>query len=707
MPWPAGERPRRAGVSAFGISGTNAHVILEEAPPLAALEEAPALGAGPGAGVLAWVVSGRTAQGLAAQAGGLGAWLAARPGLDAGDVGWSLAATRSVFEHRAVVTGADREELAAGLAAVAAGPGAVPAPGVVTGEAGAGGKVVFVFPGQGAQWAGMGPELAAANPVFAARLAECGRALAPHVDWVLDDVLAGADGAPGLDRADVGQPALWAVMVALAAVWEAAGVTPDAVVGHSQGEIAAATVAGILSLEDAARVVAVRGRALSGLGRQGGMVSVVMPAAAVRELLTRWEGELSVAAVNGPAATVVSGDPRALAEFEAELSARHVLRWPVPGADFVAHSPQVAGLEEVLADGLAGIRPREGIARLFSTVTGRWADGRELDAGYWYANVRQEVRFADAAAALAGPGTGRSSRSPRTRCWPPRSPRPSKRPACPARCWSPARWTATTPARPGCWPPWPGRTWQACIDWAAVLPAGQPVDLPTYAFQRQRYWPQPSRAAVSAGGDGAGTAAEARFWAAVEGGDLAGLAGTLAVDEQRPSARCCPRWRPGGAASATTGDGRLAVPGHLGAGGRPGRRPARGTWLVLAPARKRKPGKAPGTRAPQTWGSGSPGHWPPGAPGRSWYGQARREQAGRRRPSGCAWPWRPRRPKTPRRAARRPAGRLSPPSPGWCRCWRWTRRRCPGSRRCPAGWRARWRWCRRWATPGSRRRCGC
>src|SRR5437016_1974730 len=181
-----------------------------------------------------------------------------------------------MFEHRAVAVGGDRSELAAGLEALAAGqPARLAATGLVAaGQAGDAGKVVFVFPGQGAQWAGMGRELAAACPVFAEKLAECGRALAPHVDWDLEQVISGA---AELERADVVQPALWAVMVALAAVWQAAGVTPDAVVGHSQGEVAAAVVAGILSLEDGARVVAVRSRALSGLGAQGGMVSVVMP----------------------------------------------------------------------------------------------------------------------------------------------------------------------------------------------------------------------------------------------------------------------------------------------------------------------------------------------------------------------------------------------------------------------------------------------
>jgi len=202
------------------------------------------------------------------------------------------------------------------------------------------------------------------------------------VDWDLQDVIAGVSGAPELESAEVVQPALWAVMVSLAAVWQAAGITPDAVLGHSQGEIAAATVAGILSLADGARVVAVRSRALSGMGAAGGMVSVVMPEAAVRELLGRWEGRLSVAAVNSPAATVVSGDTEALAEFEAELSARHVLRWPVPATDYVAHSPRVQELAGVLAEGLAEVRPGAGQIPLFSTVGCGWADGAGLDAGY-------------------------------------------------------------------------------------------------------------------------------------------------------------------------------------------------------------------------------------------------------------------------------------------------------------------------------------
>ena len=358
------------------------------------------------------------------------------------------------------------------------------------------------------------------------------------MDWNLADVIAGAPGAPGLDTAEVTQPALWAVMVALAAVWQAAGVTPDAVLGHSQGEIAAATVAGILTLEDAAHVVAVRGRALSGLDTAGGMVSVVMPEQPVRELLARWGDRLSVAAVNGPATTVVSGDPGALAEFEAELSARHVLRWPVPATDYVAHSPRVAELAGVLAAELASIRPAAGQVPLFSTVACGWADGAGLDAGYWYENVRQTVRFAGSVRALAGQGY---------RVFVEVSAHPvltaavtetiedagadaglvvsgtlDREDAGAARLVSAL---AGVHVR--------GVT----VDWAAVLGAGRRVDLPTYAFQHQLFWPEPPavadhRAAV-AGGDGAGAAAEARFWAAVEGGDLQALSGALAVDDRQ------------------------------------------------------------------------------------------------------------------------------------------------------------------------------
>ncbi|HZC51751.1 MAG TPA: type I polyketide synthase, partial [Mycobacterium sp.] len=230
--WPAGDGPRRAGVSSFGISGTNAHVILEEAPA-----DAPALESVGASGdsdmpVVPWVLSARSAEALTAQAERLLKHVGANRDLDAADVGWSLVSTRSVFEHRAVVVGGDREQLLAGLAGLAAGePGA----NVVVGRARAVDRTVFVFPGQGSQWVGMGAQLLDTSKVFADHMHRCDKALGEHVEWSLIDVVRGAAGAPGLDRVDVVQPVLWAVMVSLAELWRSVGVHPAAVIGHSQG----------------------------------------------------------------------------------------------------------------------------------------------------------------------------------------------------------------------------------------------------------------------------------------------------------------------------------------------------------------------------------------------------------------------------------------------------------------------------------------
>ncbi|MFD2467956.1 SDR family NAD(P)-dependent oxidoreductase [Amycolatopsis silviterrae] len=389
--WPAVGRPRRAGVSSFGISGTNAHVILEQAPAPAEPPEP----AGPApSGVLPWVVSAKSAAALRAQARRL---LSVAGGRAPADVGLSLATTRSVFDRRAVVLGESREELLSGLTGLT---GEEPA--AVTGLADIEGRTVFVFPGQGSQWAGMGARLAEESPVFAELLGECAAALAEHVDWSLLEVLRGADGAPALDRVDVVQPASWAIMVSLAALWSHHGVVPDAVVGHSQGEIAAAVVSGALSIEDGARVVAVRGKAISrSLAGRGGMASVALPAADVeRRLAGR---DLSLAAVNGPKSVVVSGAPEALDAFLAELTAEEV-RVRRIAVDYASHSAQVELLEGEVRRELAGVAARESEIPFFSTVTGDWLDTAALDAGYWYRNLREAVGFEPAVRALLGQG---------------------------------------------------------------------------------------------------------------------------------------------------------------------------------------------------------------------------------------------------------------------------------------------------------------
>ncbi|WP_345639030.1 SDR family NAD(P)-dependent oxidoreductase [Streptomyces thinghirensis] len=404
-PWPRGDGPRRAGVSSFGVSGTNAHVILEEAPaddtPPSPDESAAETGIAPdgGAGVpLPWMLSARTRTALRGQAERLAAHLTDHAAQPAADVAFSLATTRAALDHRAVVIAAGGEEARAALAALAAGE---PAHDLVTGTADVRGKTVFVFPGQGSQWPGMGAELLDSSPVFAARMAECAAALAPYTDWSLQDVIRQVEGAASLDRVDVVQPASFAVMVSLAALWRSLGVTPDAVVGHSQGEIAAAAVAGALSLEDAAKVVALRSRAIArGLAGHGGMMSIALPAEQVARRLP--EG-VEIAVVNSPSSVVVAGAPTALEALGAELRTDGVRVRMVP-VDYASHSSYVELVRDELADLLTGLEPRRAEVPLYSTVDGDWQDGGEMDAGYWYRNLRQTVRFREATDALVDQG---------------------------------------------------------------------------------------------------------------------------------------------------------------------------------------------------------------------------------------------------------------------------------------------------------------
>lgn len=388
--WPARAGVRRAGVSAFGISGTNAHVILEQAPA----DPAPVIRRPPVPVPLE--LSAKTGRALAEQA----SRLLAAPDHEPVDIAWSLATGRAKLPHRAVVVGACGDELRAGLAAVAAG---LAAENVVTTGRSPGGTV-FVFPGQGSQWAGMATELLDTAPVFADHIGRCAAVFAELVDWSLPAVLRHEPGAPGLDRVDVVQPVLFAVMTSLARLWQSIGVEPDAVVGHSQGEIAAAYIAGALPLAEAAGIVVARSRALAAIAGHGGMVSVPLPVEAVGGLLEKWPGLLGVAAINGPSSTVVSGDAHAITELIEHCDADDLRATRVP-VNYAAHSAQVDSLGPELRSALAGTEPEArahratgpaGTVAIFSTVTGGPLDPRALDASYWIRNLREPVRFESA-----------------------------------------------------------------------------------------------------------------------------------------------------------------------------------------------------------------------------------------------------------------------------------------------------------------------
>ncbi|GAA1934699.1 hypothetical protein GCM10009738_03230 [Kitasatospora viridis] len=479
--WPASSEPRRAGVSAFGISGTNVHLILEQptqdVPVQAELE--------PAAGPAAWVLSARSDAALAAQAGRLAEFLTARPEVAAKDVAFSLAATRTTgFSHRLAVVGDDRDQLLAGLTAAATGQ---EAPGVVSGSAGSASRPVFVFAGQGAQWVGMGLQLWDEEPVFAAAMERCAQALAPFVDWQLRDVLGDA---ALLARVDVVQPASWAVVVSLAELWRSYGVEPAAVAGHSQGEIAAACVAGGLSLEDGARVVALRSRALAGLAGTGGMVSVPAGLDEVQEWISRWGQDLSVAAVNGPRQVVVAGAAQACTEFVDAYGDRGARRIAV---DYASHTAHVEAVEARLAEDLAGVSPVSGSVPFHSTLEARVLDTAELDGGYWYRNLRQTVRFGEVIAALAAEGH---------RVFVEASPHPVLGLAI-AQAGEDLVAAGTLQRGDGSRGRWLTALAGAFaagveVDWAAVTADGvRKVDLPTYPFQRERYWPK----AVTGRGD--------------------------------------------------------------------------------------------------------------------------------------------------------------------------------------------------------------
>jgi acyl transferase domain-containing protein/NADPH:quinone reductase-like Zn-dependent oxidoreductase/NADP-dependent 3-hydroxy acid dehydrogenase YdfG/acyl carrier protein len=488
IPWPEAGRPRRAGVSGFGISGTNAHIVLEQAPvadssaPTAALDPSSRHGRTMQSAV-PLVISAKTRAALREQAGNLARLVDANSELGLADIALSLATTRTAFRHRAVVTASDHANLLRSLRALTHEN---PDCDVVLATAVPNPRIVFVFPGQGSQWPGMGRHLFETSTIFRRHIQQCAEALEPWVDWSLIDILLGDSDPATLERVDVVQPVLFAMNTSLAVLWRAHGVEPAAVVGHSQGEIAAAYVSGHLTLTDAVRIVAVRSRAVRRLSGRGRMVSIPRSRQEVQSQMLASAGALSVAADNGPRTTVVSGPPSALEEL-LDRCHRTGIEAKQISVDYSAHSSDIEQLRDHLVSALADIRATRGDIPMYSTVTAELSDAATLDADYWYRNLRQPVEFQRAVQMLLKEGYNVFIEV---------SPHPvltigieqnadnhrgdvaviatlhRNEPDRFAKSLGEAHARGVT------------------VDWESVFvdTAPKPIDLPTYPFQRKRYW---------------------------------------------------------------------------------------------------------------------------------------------------------------------------------------------------------------------------
>jgi acyl transferase domain-containing protein/surfactin synthase thioesterase subunit/acyl carrier protein len=493
--WEANGRPRRAAVSSFGMSGTNAHLILEQAPAAAADDEGEKAESPPApwSTPVPIPLSAKTEAALVDSAARLRSHLEAQPELEAVDVSRTMASGRTAFAHRAVVLAAERAETLDALGALAANRGH---PAVVRGVARGERSPVFVFPGQGGQWRGMAAELMAESPVFAAKMAEAREALEPHLSCSFDAALQEVDEATPAEQLDVVQPLLFAVTVSLAELWRAAGVRPAAIVGQSQGEVAAAYVAGGLSLEDAARIVVLRSRILARLAGAGKLISVRLGAGELDERLAGCDGLVEVAGITGPFSAVLAGDGEALDEFARRCEADGVKVKDIPGV-VPSHSALVDPLKEEMLEALAPISPRSGRIPFHSTVTGGVLDTAELDAEYWYRNARQTVLLEPVLRSLLEQGH---------RSFLEISPHPVLALGLQATIedvlGSPEEAVALHTLRRGEGGPQRfARSFaeaQAAgvkVDWDTHLAArgGKLVELPTYPFQRRRYWPSVRR----------------------------------------------------------------------------------------------------------------------------------------------------------------------------------------------------------------------
>ncbi|MGW4774507.1 SDR family NAD(P)-dependent oxidoreductase [Nocardia sp. NPDC004278] len=485
-PWRAGERVRRAGVSSFGISGTNAHVIVEEAPALTRHE---GVSSGepvsPAAEVAAWLVSARSEAGLRAQADRLRTWLLDHPDADALSVAQSLINTRAQLEWRGVAVGRDREQLLSGLADLSSGSASAS---VGSGRP-VGGRTAFVFTGQGAQRIGMGSELYQAFPVFASALDEVCAEFDPLVGGSLREVMF-ADPEGVLDRTEWTQPALFAFEVALFRLVESFGVTPDVLIGHSIGELVAAYVAGVWSLRDACALVAARGRLMGALPQGGAMLAVAVSEAEAARVLADYGGRVSLAAINGPDAVVVSGAADAVDDVERVFSsAGHTttrLR--------VSHAFHSALMEPMLAEFrsvAAEVTYRQPLLTIVSNVTGAMGEAF-TDPGYWVEQVRAAVRFAPGIRLLADSGVRRF-----LELGPDAVLTAMTRQCLDDDADTSAAWLVCAASRRGADEVVRLVTFLAQVhtagtdvDWRSLFGgrATRRITLPTYAFQHQRYW---------------------------------------------------------------------------------------------------------------------------------------------------------------------------------------------------------------------------
>ncbi|SNT59251.1 type I polyketide synthase, partial [Actinacidiphila glaucinigra] len=516
--WPDTGRPRRAGISSFGLSGTNAHTIVEQAPDLAEHVEEPAAGTAPS--VLPVLLSARNPTALRAQAARLATHLTVHPAASLRDAAFTLATGRTALETRAVLVSCveNHDSLPAGLHGLAAGeapPGSVQ--GVVTA-----GSLAFLFTGQGSQRLGMGRELYDAYPVFADALDVVCAHLDAHLDVPLRDVLFGED-AGLLDQTAFTQPALFAVEVALFRLLESWGVRPDFVSGHSVGEIAAAHVAGVLSLEDACALVAARGRLMQALPGDGVMIALQ---ASEDEVLPLLDGRVSVAAVNGPESVVIAGDEDAAVAIAESFEGRKSKRLAVSHA---FHSPHMDGMLDAFREVVEQLSFGAPRIPVVSNLTGAVAGDEMASADFWVRHVREAVRFLDGVRALEAAGVttylelgpdgvlsamAQECVTGEGVAFVPvlRRGRPEAESAVTALAQAHVRGVE--------------------VDWAGFFadPGARRVDLPTYAFQRTRYWPEAQRAAVAPVAKSVDTI-DARFWDVIEQEDLTTLGAMLGVDD--------------------------------------------------------------------------------------------------------------------------------------------------------------------------------